>query len=522
MKLLTAAQSRELDRLSQERYGIASWTLMTRAGEAVAAAVARRWPERIGEGVVIVAGRGNNGGDGMVAARRLASDGASVRVILLARAAELRNDARRAYEEWIRAGGRVIEAAAEEAIESALGAGTGVIVDAIFGTGLNAEVKGAARRAVELINRAAAPVAAVDIASGVNADDGAIMGVAVEAEHTVTFGAAKFGHVSYPGARCCGALEIADIGFAPAAFDDLGVTGQFLEVAEVAPLVRPRNPDTHKGTYGHPLIVAGGRGKSGAALLASRAALRMGAGLVTAAIPESVVAIVAAGQAELMTEPMPEFNGHFDGARTVDRLAALAGSITSLIVGPGIGVSAETRELIDGLLRHPEFADKPMVLDADGLNILAQLGPSRLKGAARPLILTPHPGEMARLLGGSNAEVNAGRIASALRLVELTGAHVLLKGSRSVIAGPGSAVCINSSGNPGMATAGMGDALSGMLGTLVGQGMSPYDALRLGVFLHGFAADRVTARRGPVGYLAGDVIEELPAALAALRQQQAP
>jgi len=350
----------------------------------------------------------------------------------------------------------------------------------------------------------------------VNADDGAIMGAAVEADLTVTFGAAKFGHVSYPGARYCGALEVADIGFAPAAFDALGATGQFLEAADVAPLVRARNPNTHKGTYGHPLIVAGGRGKSGAALLASRATLRMGAGLVTAAIPESVAAIVAAGQAELMTAPMPELNGHFYGARTVDRIAVLAAGVTAIVVGPGIGVSSGTRELIAGLLDHPELAAKPMVLDADGLNLLAQLGPARLKGSSRALILTPHPGEMARLLGCTTAEVSAGRISSAIRLAELTGVHVLLKGNRSVIASPGREVSINSSGNAGMATAGMGDALTGMLGTLMGQGMNPFDALRLGVFLHGFAADRVAARRGPIGYLAGDVIDELPAALAAL------
>lgn len=517
MKLLTAAQSRELDRLSQERYGIASYSLMTRAGQVVADATARRWPERIRAGVLVVAGRGNNSGDGMVAARRLADNGARVRVILLGSAGELRGDARRAYDDWITADRRVVETTTENAVSSAFVNGAGVIIDAIFGTGLNAEVKGIARRAVEEVNRAAAVVTAVDIASGVNADTGAIMGVAAQADLTVAFGAAKLGHVSYPGAACCGALEVADIGFAPAALAELVATGCYLEAADVAPLVKPRIANTHKGTYGHPLIVAGSRGKAGAALLASRAALRMGAGLVTAAIPESVAAIVAAGQAELMTEPMPDLNGHFDGARAIDRLATLASSVNSLVVGPGIGVNNGTRELVAWLVEPPGASPKPMVIDADGLNLVTQLGPARLKRSAQPVILTPHPGEMARLLGETTAEVNADRVSSALRLARLTGAHVLLKGNRSVIAGPRGDVCVNSSGNPGMATAGMGDALSGMLGALMGQGFDPLGALKLGVFLHGFAADRVAARRGSVGYLAGDVIDELPSALAALR-----
>lgn len=517
MKLLTAAQSRELDRLSQERYGIASYSLMTRAGEAVADATMRQWPERVRAGVLVVAGRGNNGGDGMVAARRLAESGAEVRVILLASAGELRGDARRAYDDWISADRRVVEATTEKAVISALANSTGVIIDAIFGTGLNAEVKGLARHAVEEINRAAAAVTAVDIASGVNADTGAIMGAAIAADLTITFGAAKFGLVSYPGAACCGALEVADIGFAPAALEELGATGSYLEAADVAPLLKPRIANSHKGTYGHPLIVAGSRGKAGAALLASRGALRMGAGLVTAAIPESVASIVAAGQAELMTEAMPDMNGHFDGTRTIDRLAALVSGMTALVVGPGIGVSNGTHELVAWLIDNPRSSSQPLVLDADGLNVLAELGPARLIRSARPAILTPHPGEMARLLGSTTAEVNADRISSALRLAQLTSAHVLLKGNRSVIAGPRGELCVNSSGNPGMATAGMGDTLSGMLGALTGQGYASFDALKLGVFLHGFAADRVAASRGPVGYLAGDVIDELPGAMAALR-----
>ena len=313
MILLSAAESRELDRLSQTSYGIDSYRLMTRAGEAVARAVAQRWPAA---GVLVVAGKGNNGGDGLVAARKLREDGALVRVLLLARTDELKGDAARACADYVAAGG-VVEAADEGSIA---GQRPGVVIDAIFGTGLNAEIQGTMRAAIEALNQLEVPIVAVDIASGVNADTGAVMGVAIQAALTVTFGYAKYGHVSYPGADLCGALDIAEIGFAPAALGEISPPGRLIERGEAAALIAPRAANTHKGSYGHVLAVAGGRGKGGAALLVGRGALRAGAGLVTAAIPECVASIVAAGQAELMTEPIADRDGHFAAGPT-DRAA---------------------------------------------------------------------------------------------------------------------------------------------------------------------------------------------------------
>jgi NAD(P)H-hydrate epimerase len=268
--------------------------------------------------------------------------------------------------------------------------------------------------------------------------------------------------------------------------------------------------------FGHPLVIAGGRGKSGAALLTSRGALRMGAGLVTAAIPDCVAPIVAAGQAELMTEPVPDRDGHFDPRRALDALRALIDGKDALVVGPGIGMSDDAMQLVAWLLDEGLGADRPMLLDADALNALAALGCERARRARGPLVLTPHPGEAARLLGTATAAINADRISAARSLAQRSGACTLLKGARSVIAAPNGTVYVNSSGNPGMATPGMGDALSGIVGALLAQKLAPLDALALGVFLHGFAADRVCARIGPLGYLAGDVIDELPSALAAL------
>ncbi len=519
MILLNATESRELDRLSQEKYGIPSYSLMRRAGESVADLLLRRWAHAIGSTafVLVVAGKGNNGGDGLVAARKLVQAGARVRTILLARASDLKGDAARAHSDYIAAGGNVAEVVSEAAIGEAIEVDHPIaVVDAIFGTGLNAEVRGLPRRAIDAINALGAPKIAVDIASGINADSGAVMGTAIVANLTVTFGYAKYGHASYPGARCTGDLEVTEIGFAPAAIDDIAPRGRLIERADAALLLKPRSTDSHKGTYGHPLVIAGSRGKSGAAILASRGALRAGAGLVTAAIPESIAAIVASGQPELMTEALADHEGHFAVPQAIDQLKPFAAGKTALIAGPGIGVSDETRELVVWLVKEGAQPDRPVLLDADGLNLIAGLGPSLLKSANGPIAMTPHPGEMARLLGISTAAVNADRIGAARRLVDLTGAAVLLKGARTVVATPDGHLFVNSSGNPGMATPGMGDVLSGIVGAMLGQGLAAGDALALGAFVHGWAADRLVERCGPVGYLAGDLAAELPAAIASL------
>jgi NAD(P)H-hydrate epimerase len=516
MIILTAAESRELDRLSQERFGIDSYALMTRAGEAVAEAVVAASPTCSTTGVLIVAGKGNNGGDGMVAGRRLLEAGIPARVVLLAWAADLKGDAARAHDEFVSAGGTIIQAPDESDLEAAFGDSQAAIIDAVFGTGLNAEVRGTPRRAIEMMNSRGVPITAVDIPSGVNSDTGAVMGVAVRASQTVTFGYAKFGHFSYPGAEFCGELKIVDIGFAPDAIALIAPSGRYLERAEAAPLHGTRPANSHKGNYGHPMVIAGSRGKSGAAVLAARAALRIGAGLVTAAVPRSIQPLVASAQAEMMTEPIADRDGHFDGHLAAGVLRHLVADKTALVFGPGVGMNDDTVALLRWLMAEAAAPGRPMLIDADGLNALASIGCEQAAASQGPLIMTPHPGEMARLLRTSTREVNANRIGAAKALAERTGACVLLKGARSVMADSSGAVCVNSTGNPGMATPGMGDALSGMVGALLARGMRPFDALTLGVFLHGYAADRVAAHRGRVGYLAGDVIEELPAAIEAL------
>jgi ADP-dependent NAD(P)H-hydrate dehydratase / NAD(P)H-hydrate epimerase len=516
MILLDSAQSRELDRLSQDKYSVPSYALMTRAGESVADATMRVFGDAAAGGVLAVAGKGNNGGDAFVAARKLHQKGVIVRAALLGKASDLKGDAQRAHNDFVAVGGEVIAISSDGDLDAVLHYPPGVVIDGIFGTGLNSEVRGFPRAAIERINNLKAPAVAVDIASGVDADTGAIMGIAVQAAMTVTFGFAKVGHMSFPGAGNCGELRIFDIGFAPKAIAELVPRARFVTADEISRFVEPRAMNSHKGMYGHPMVIAASLGKSGAALLASRGALRMGAGLVTAAVPACVQPIVAAGQAELMTEPIADRDGHFDGERAGAALSTFLAGKDALIVGPGIGLNADTRRLMEWIISEASDPKLPILIDADGLNALAQLGCDRLKNARGAFVLTPHPGEAARLLGTSTTEINANRVGAARRLAERTGASVLVKGARSVIAGAGGELFLNSTGNPGMSTPGMGDALSGIVGALMARHLPPLDALVFGVFIHGFAADRVAEQMGQVGFLAGDLIDELPAALQAL------
>ncbi|HLH78038.1 MAG TPA: NAD(P)H-hydrate dehydratase [Candidatus Binataceae bacterium] len=521
MRLLNADESRRLDRLSHDKYAISFWSLMSNAGAGVAHALLERWPQarqaRAGA-IVVVAGRGNNGGDGLVAARVLHESGLQPRVLLLGRTQALAGDAARACQELTGAGSRIEEIGSEEDLRRSFGS-PGWIIDAIFGTGLNAPITGLPAAAIALINGSDAGRVAVDIPSGINADTGGVMGVAVQAALTVTFGLAKYGHVSYPGASYTGQLKIIDIGFAPAALAEVAPQGCFLEVCDIAPLLAPRPADSHKGNYGHPLIIAGGWGKSGAALLAGRGALRIGAGLVTVATARTVAPIVAAGQAELMTVALADQDGHL-AAGAIDSLRALLPAHNAIVIGPGIGVSADTKAILEFVVTQAAAPRRPVLIDADGLNALAQMGAGLLRQARGPVVLTPHPGEAARLLGSSPAQVNADRISAARRICELTGAWCLLKGNRTVLASPEGVIKINSTGNPGMASPGMGDALSGIIGGLLGQGFAPMDALAAGAFVHGAAADRVAAQMGPVGYIAGDLIAALPATWASLGERK--
>jgi hydroxyethylthiazole kinase-like uncharacterized protein yjeF len=515
MIVVTAEQMREMDRLTIQRYGVPSLTLMERAGTGITQAIIERFARNARKGVLIVAGKGNNGGDGFVVARLLKKKRIPCEVALLARKDELSTDAAHNLNAFLKLKGKVSEIATNDL--DSLGdraRKNGLIVDAILGTGVKNDVRGLYADAITLINTTGVPIVAVDIPSGLDTDKGKPLGAAVQAEMTVALAFPKLGEMIYPGLDYVGELVVADIGIAEEAIAAVAPKTELLNRDTIRRLVPRRDPDTHKGTYGHCVVVAGSRGKTGAAILACRAAMRSGAGLTTLAAPRSLNDIFASSLLEVMTEPLGDHDteqleelSDADWGRLLERKDAL-------LFGPGIGINQATQNNLRWLLRNLAI---PWVIDADGLNNLA-LEIDRLRHAKTPPLLTPHPGEMARLTGKTTAAVNADRVEIARSFAVEQRCHLVLKGARTVIATVGGNVFINPTGNPGMASGGMGDALAGILAALLGQGLTPEDAMKLGVYLHGFVGDRVAAEKGEIGLIASDIIEGLPQGLRLLAE----
>jgi len=510
MLVVTAAQMREMDRLTIQEFGVPSLELMERAGEGIARAILQRFSKAAKKGVLVVAGKGNNGGDGFVVARLLKQKSIPCEVALLARHGELSADAAHNLRAFLKRKGKVVEIGTKGlAPLSRRISKSGLLVDAILGTGVKSEVTGLFGEAITLMNASGLPIVAVDIPSGLDTDRGTALGVAIQAELTVALGYPKLGEVIYPGLSYVGEMAVSDIGIDSRAVEKVAPKTELLDRETIQWLVPRREPDTHKGSYGHLLVMAGSRGKTGAAILACRAAMRMGAGLVTLAAPRSLNDIFAGSLVEVMTEPLRdnaaeemEPLGDAEWRRLLERKNAL-------LFGPGIGVTEAARNALRWLLKN---LDMPWVVDADGLNNLA-LDLDRLRGAKTPPVLTPHPGEMARLIGRDTAAVNKDRVGAAQYFAVTHRCHVVLKGARTVVATADGRVFINPTGNPGMASGGMGDVLAGMLAALMGQGLSAEDAMKLGVYLHGFVGDRVAEAKGPIGLIASDIIEGLPAGL---------
>jgi hydroxyethylthiazole kinase-like uncharacterized protein yjeF len=519
MIVVTAEEMREMDRLTIQKYGVPSLTLMERAGAAVTQTIVERFGRPAKKGVLILAGKGNNGGDGFVVARLLKKRRIPCEVALLARKQELSPDAAHNFAAYVKLKGKVTEVTdGSLAVLGELTRGKGLLVDAILGTGIKNAVRGFYAEAIALINASGIPIIAVDMPSGLDTDNGTAPGAAIQAEMTVSLGFPKLGQVIYPGLDYVGDLAIADIGIDPRAEKEVSPNTEILTREEIRRLVPIRHPDTHKGTYGHLLVMAGSRGKTGAAILACRAAMRSGAGLVTLAAPRSLNDIFASSLVEVMTEPLrdgatEEMEPLSDGEwrRLLERK-------DSLLFGPGIGVNDSTRSMLCWLLRNLAI---PWVIDADGLNNLA-LEVDRIPSAKMPPIITPHPGEMARLTGLDTASVNRDRVGVARSFAAARRCHVVLKGARTVIATADGRIFINPTGNAGMASGGMGDVLAGMLAALLGQGLSPEDAMKLAVYLHGFVGDRAAAERGPIGLIASDIIDGVPNGLAALSAANVP
>jgi ADP-dependent NAD(P)H-hydrate dehydratase / NAD(P)H-hydrate epimerase len=518
MKLVTAAEMRELDRRTIEDLGVPSVVLMENAGRSTYQVLRREFPELSGA-VAVLAGRGNNGGDGLVVARYLANDGFPVSVFLLASRDQVRGDALVNLKILEAMGLEVEEVLGEDQLSAVAHrlSRADLVVDALLGTGLNSPVRGLLAQLIDRVNQVRSPVLAVDIPSGLSADTGEPLGPTVEADVTVTYGFPKLGQITLSGREYVGQLWLVDISIPPALAQ--GLKTELAEASEMR-LLLPRRPlASHKGTFGHLVVVAGSEGKTGAAALTAEAGLRSGAGLVTAAAPASLNDILELKLTEAMTLPLPEAEGaRVLGEKALGALKDFLTGKTAAALGPGLGAHPETQALVRALIRDCPL---PLVIDADGVNALAGQVET-LKRAPGPRILTPHPGEMSRLLGIGAQEVQSRRLDTAREFASAHGVWLVLKGAQTVVAAPDGRVSLNPTGNPVLASGGTGDVLTGLIGGWLAQGLPPWDAARLGVYLHGLAADFLAEVVGPRGHIAGDLLACFPDLLTQFTQGKFP
>ncbi len=514
MKILTSDQMRSIDRRAVAEAGIPGILLMENAAIRITSALVCLFPEPRNENIVIVAGKGNNGGDGLAVARHLRTLGARPSVLLLAAMKEVRGDAAVNLNIALNLGVPVVEIRSPQDWKrnrKTIREST-IIVDALFGTGLAKPLEGLLARVVGDINAADAFKISVDIPSGLCSDTAAVIGPCVRADLTVALAAPKIAHVLPPAEEFVGDLVVAPIGLPPSWLKSPDLKLDYIEREDILPCFRRREKDTHKGTFGHVLAIAGSFGKTGAASLAGRAALRTGAGLVTVAVPESCLAIVARSMPELMTEPLTETPEGTVAAEALPEVLGLLKGKSVLLVGPGISTHPSTKEFVLGLLPCVAI---PLVIDADGLNLISE-NPSILDSLKTPTVLTPHPGEFGRLLGMTTREVLEDRLDRVSEFAVKHGVYLVLKGHRTLTACPDGRVFVNPTGNPGMATGGSGDVLGGMIASQISQEKDIAAAVVSAVYLHGLSGDLAAADLGEKSLTAGDIIRYIPKAIKAL------
>ncbi|HVM62255.1 MAG TPA: NAD(P)H-hydrate dehydratase [Verrucomicrobiae bacterium] len=502
MKAVTTEQIRQLDQQTIS-LGTPGEELMERAGYAVARAAMKVLRRLDARSVLLFAGKGNNGGDAIVAARHLAAAGCEAALVLLCKRTELQGDPLIHFQKLV-AAVKVLELPTLEELAEVVGElEPAVVVDGLLGTGLKGEVREPYVTAIKVINGLHRPVVAVDIPSGLDSDTGEVLGVAVRAQTTLTMGLPKIGLLKPAALEFVGRIEVVDIGIPRKLLEHLQSDVELVTARDVAALLPTRARAAHKGDFGHLLIIAGSEGYTGAPVLTATAAARAGAGLVTLAVPRSVYRIVAAKcPPEVMPRP-----ADFDTLDTTD----FAG-FNAIAIGPGLGQDPRTQRMIWKVVSGWM---PPIVADADALNAMAP-GVAALKKLHKPLVVTPHPGEMGRLISKTSADVQANRWDIAREFAKDYGVTTVLKGAGTLIAEKGQPTWVNMTGNPGMAKGGMGDALTGIIGAFLAQGMTPAEAARAGVFLHGLAGDLASEAVGERALLTSDLIGKLGAAFAAL------
>lgn len=523
MKVVTAREMRDIDSKTIEEYGIPGPVLMERAGVSVAGKI-RSLFDRCK--VVVIAGGGNNGGDGIVAARDLFNHGWNVSVLIFSKEEKLSPDNFSQYS-TAKSLGIPVEFRTRLSSKDLHGA---IVIDALFGTGLSKPVTSLFAEAISLLNKSGAKVVAVDIPSGISSDSAQVMGEAVRADYTVTFGLPKIGHLLHPGAEFTGELFVEDIGFPTEIISGDILKVDAVERMDAASLVPERPAHSYKGDYGHILVVAGSRGKTGAPSMAAKACLRTGAGMVTLGVPESLTDVFMTRVLEEMVLPLADAGGGIFSEEAFDAIVGfLAARADVLAIGPGMTAEPDVIKLLERLVTAVTV---PMVIDADAINALSGRK-DILRNAKAPIVLTPHIGEMARLLRTDRkvaasappekqllSRISGDRLSTALSFAKETGTCVVLKGAPTIVADAEGRCFINTTGNAGMATAGSGDVLTGIIAAFLGQGLSSAAAAVLGTYMHGLAGDRASSLKGMHSMTAGDIIDNIPAAFAALREAE--
>ena len=513
MYLVTAKLMQQMDKEAIESFGIPGRILMENAGRGAVEMMFKHYLDMDSKKVCVLAGSGNNGGDAFVIARYLIQKGIKTNTLIVSPRMKIKGDALanlELLEKLCRESdlGHIKIINDSEALngQKNLIRHTSIFVDGILGTGLNSDVRGFFKEVIETVNRTKKTVFSIDIPSGLNADTGRPMGVCIKADATATFAFAKAGHMIYPGKSFTGKLGIVDIGIPGFISDRFKPLLHMTEDKILKPLFTPRNPEGHKGSFGHLLVIAGSAGKTGAAALTSNAAVACGTGLVTLGIAESLNPSMEPQVVEPMTYPLPETKNGFLSEAAMEIILELAENKTAIALGPGLGTKETTKRLIKRIIKE---IDMPMILDADALNTIAD-DPSILKKRKGRIIITPHPGEMARLTNQTSAEVQADRIKCASAFALKFNTIVVLKGAGTITGLPDGRAFICPTGNPGMASGGMGDVLTGVISGLAAQGFSLEDSAIAGVHLHGVCGDKLADSRGPYGFRASELIHLLP------------
>ncbi|WIF95326.1 NAD(P)H-hydrate dehydratase [Caminicella sporogenes] len=506
MKVVLNEEMRKIDKTTIEKYGIPGIILMENAGLGVVEEIIKDFKRD--SNFTIICGRGNNGGDGFVIARHLYNKGYNVKVFIIGDSRDISKDALINFKIIQNLNINITNILDEKdllKLKEGILSST-VVIDALFGTGLSSEVKGIASEVIKYINKYSKYIFSVDIPSGICGDNGQVCGVAVKADKTITFGLKKCGNILYPGAEYCGELILKDIGIPREVVDLMNLKFNIITEEIVKDSIPIRKKDSHKGSYGKANVIAGSFGMTGAAILTCKSALRSGLGLLRLYIAESLNFIIKTNVPEAITVPLGEIRKGVIGINNIREILEGTKDADVLTIGPGCGNTSELSEILKRIIGE---VDKPIVIDADGLNVLSK-NVEWLSKKKSEIVITPHLGEMSRLTGLSIEEIKRNPIEVAKNFAQKWNVITVLKSARTIIASPKGEVFINVNGNPGMATAGCGDVLTGIITGFIAQGIEPLKAAIISVYIHGLTGDRVAEKKGEYGLIAGDIIEKLP------------